>query len=272
MDSPNNFGIRKREVIGEIKSMVDKVCPDRVSCADILVLAAREAVAVTKGPTIRVPLGRRDSTVAYTRDDASIFHLPPPDTFVARSLGYLDNLDVGLNDEEKVALLGKNKLITILLIHTIILILIEIVFCNDIFVCLFVSGAHTLGISRCTSIQERIDFPGIPDIDKAFVNKLRKLCPKGAPSNKNTSLANDRTPYIFDRDYFIGSTGGRGLLVTDDVGSDRFTVTYVGKFIQDPDYFFNVFSSAFIKLSTSQILTGNAGEIRKQCDKLNGAR
>ncbi|KAI3469205.1 hypothetical protein Pfo_025868, partial [Paulownia fortunei] len=44
MASPKNFGIRKRDSISLIKSTVEEVCPQQVSCADILVMAAREAV------------------------------------------------------------------------------------------------------------------------------------------------------------------------------------------------------------------------------------
>lgn len=64
MAAGKNFGIRKRESINILKSMVDLECPQQVSCADILVLAGREAVVMSGGPQIIVPLGRRDSPVA----------------------------------------------------------------------------------------------------------------------------------------------------------------------------------------------------------------
>ncbi|KAL9157620.1 hypothetical protein ABFS82_08G016500 [Erythranthe guttata] len=236
MGSFSNFGIKKRELIGQIKSMVDKICPNQVSCADILVLAAREAVAVSQGPKIRVPLGRRDSSVAYTNYDAD-FDLPPVDTFIRKSLGFLENLNVGLTIEEQIALLG----------------------------------AHTLGTSHCATIQYRFDAPWIINTDKEFYKKLQKICPKGAASNFNTSLPNDRTPYVFDADIYVESLRGRGLLVTDvDLSDDALTAEIAPKFIFDKDYFFKTFSSAFVKLSTADVLTGNDGEIRRQCDKLNG--
>ncbi|KAL9157612.1 hypothetical protein ABFS82_08G015900 [Erythranthe guttata] len=237
MGSFSNFGIKKRELIGQIKSMVDKVCPKQVSCADILVLAARESVAISQGPRIRVPLGRRDSTVAYTNFDADT-HLPQVDSFLGYSLGKLRDLGGGMTDEEVVALLG----------------------------------AHTLGTSSCATIQYRVDFPGIIETDTNFVNKLRKTCPKGALSNYNTSLANDRTPYKFDNDYYSASFGGRSLLVIDaTLTQDQRTVEQAGRFVTDQAYFFKMFSSAFVKLSVTQVLTGNDGEIRNQCNKLNRA-
>lgn len=86
-----------------LKSMVEVACPQQVSCADIIVLAAREAVALSLGPRIAVPLGRRDSSTAPTDKDADA-SLPPADVGVDGMLKTF--ADKGMTIEESVAILG----------------------------------------------------------------------------------------------------------------------------------------------------------------------
>ncbi|RDY14726.1 Cationic peroxidase 1, partial [Mucuna pruriens] len=72
---PNANSLRGFEVIDDIKSKLEakKVCPGVVSCADILSVAARDALG---GPKWEVKLGRRDSTTASLNESNS--DLPAP--------------------------------------------------------------------------------------------------------------------------------------------------------------------------------------------------
>ncbi|KAE9613024.1 putative peroxidase [Lupinus albus] len=72
---PNQNSIRGFEVIDKIKSALEVACPSTVSCADILALAAREAVNFSRGPFWSVPLGRRDGTTA---SESEANNLPSP--------------------------------------------------------------------------------------------------------------------------------------------------------------------------------------------------
>ncbi|KAL0448372.1 UNVERIFIED_CONTAM: Peroxidase 72 [Sesamum latifolium] len=64
--NPNRNSARGFEVIDEIKSALEKECPQTVSCADIMALAARDSTVLVGGPSWVVPLGRRDSKGSHT--------------------------------------------------------------------------------------------------------------------------------------------------------------------------------------------------------------
>ncbi|XVE87744.1 hypothetical protein DITRI_Ditri19aG0012400 [Diplodiscus trichospermus] len=94
--SGKNFGIRKQESIQQIKYMVEAECPGQVSCADIIALAAKETVALSGGPNIQIPLGRKDSKNSSRR--AADKDLPSPDISVDKLLNIF--MSKGLDLEE----------------------------------------------------------------------------------------------------------------------------------------------------------------------------
>ncbi|KAK4390930.1 Peroxidase 12 [Sesamum angolense] len=72
--APPNLSLRAEafRIIDDLRRRVHDKCGRVVSCADILALAARDAVFLSGGPDYEVPLGRRDSlnfctTTAATR-------------------------------------------------------------------------------------------------------------------------------------------------------------------------------------------------------------
>ncbi|KAF2312344.1 hypothetical protein GH714_034308 [Hevea brasiliensis] len=68
--NPNRSSARGFEVIDDIKGALEKECPQIVSCADILALAARDSTVLTGGPSWEVPLGRKDSRGSHTIGNA----------------------------------------------------------------------------------------------------------------------------------------------------------------------------------------------------------
>ncbi|KAF6173250.1 hypothetical protein GIB67_026945 [Kingdonia uniflora] len=231
--SLRNFGIRKRESLSQIKTILEMECPGTVSCADIIALAAKESVFYSGGPDIRIPLGRRDSTnSSYQQADV---HLPSSQISVDELLELF--MAKGMNVEESVAILG----------------------------------AHTLGVGHCLSIVRRLYDPKLDmQMDSSFELLLRIKCPTKIPLSNLTFVTNDITPVIFDNQYYHDIIGGKGLFGIDSsISKHSQTAQIVIDFALNENYFFKVFSSAFVKLLSSNVLTGKYGEIRNECNKIN---
>ncbi|ESQ48225.1 hypothetical protein EUTSA_v10021081mg [Eutrema salsugineum] len=235
--SAKNFGIRKRELIGSIKTSLEAECPNQVSCSDIIILAAREAVALTGGPLISVPLGRKDSLSTPSKHVADS-ELPPSTADVDTILSLFAGM--AMTVEESVAIMG----------------------------------SHTLGVTHCNNVLSRFDNANgtNANMDPRFETFLRVVCPEFSPSSKTaeaTFVPNDQTSLTFDTAYYDDAIAGRGnLRIDSEIGADPRTRPFVEAFAADQDRFFNAFSSAFVKLSSYKVLTGNNGVVRSVCDKV----
>ncbi|KAK7314860.1 hypothetical protein VNO77_33388 [Canavalia gladiata] len=138
-DSPANLSLRGYEVIDDIKEELEKQCPGVVSCADILAMAARDAVFFAGGPVYDIPKGRKDGTRSKIEDTRN---LPAP-IFNASELIKMFGQH-GFSAREMVAL----------------------------------SGAHTLGVARCASFKNRLTQVD-PTLDSEFAKTLSKTCSAG---------------------------------------------------------------------------------------------
>ncbi|KAL9237478.1 hypothetical protein vseg_012021 [Gypsophila vaccaria] len=233
MGASKNFGIRKRESIDMVKSRVEEECPRQVSCADLIILAAREAVEVSGGPRIRVPLGRRDSTSASGSETADA-SLPSADIGVYDALRLFNKL--GMSTEEAVAIMG----------------------------------AHTLGVTHCLSIMNRLYRPLRDEAsytDPEFELVLKVICPESVTAIQNASFVfNDPSAFTFDNWYYRNTMAGRGILNIDaELPLNPETAPFVEQFAAHREDFFQAFGSAFVKLSYAGVLTGNNGVIRSMC-------
>ncbi|CAN1231782.1 Peroxidase 45 [Linum grandiflorum] len=78
------------DTVIKAKAAVDRIpsCRNKVSCADILALATREAVILTGGPFYRVELGRRDGRISTK---SSVQHKLPHANFNLNQLNQFDN-------------------------------------------------------------------------------------------------------------------------------------------------------------------------------------
>ncbi|BBN16000.1 peroxidase [Marchantia polymorpha subsp. ruderalis] len=228
-----NLGISNLQVIDGIKTAVERQCPGVVSCADLLVLAARDAVSLSGGPRMTVQLGRRDGTTAST--SAADSQLLPPTASVDRVLSTFSQM--GLTPMETVALLG----------------------------------SHTMGVGHCDSIKNRL-YPQLDTTlsqNPFFAQNLKRQCPASF-SNPNTVVANDITNIVFDNQYFRDVQGRRGLFSIDDaIRTDARTSGFVRQFAVNRQLFFSTFQTAYNKMAAHRVLTGTQGQIRKNCRSIN---
>ncbi|XP_022866319.1 peroxidase 15-like [Olea europaea var. sylvestris] len=235
---PNNNSADGFDVVDDIKTALENVCPGVVSCADILALASQISVTMGGGPSWEVPLGRRDSRTANQVGANS--DLPGP----FESLGNVTSKfrNKGLDSTDLVAL----------------------------------SGAHTFGRAKCSSFSPRLYNFGDtgnpdPNMDSAYRDTLRQTCPQGGNADTLANL-DPSSPNGFDNDYFTNLQNNRGLLQTDQElfstsGAD--TVAIVNRFGNSQSEFFDAFVQSMIKMGNISPLTGNSGEIRADCKRVN---
>ncbi|KAG6482402.1 peroxidase 30-like [Zingiber officinale] len=101
-EAERELGEGLRRVRGGGDQGGEMACPETVSCADLLAIAARDSVLLSGGPTWPVQVGRRDRTVASW--SLATTSLPSPTFGVATLLQKFEN--VGLSATDMVALSG----------------------------------------------------------------------------------------------------------------------------------------------------------------------
>ncbi|XP_021808308.1 peroxidase 40 [Prunus avium] len=232
--APNSNSLRGFEVIDAIKQELEFVCPQTVSCADILATAARDSVVVSGGPSWDVQMGRKDSLTASKALANNI--IPGPNSTIGNLVAKFQNVNLSLKD--MVAL----------------------------------SGAHTMGKARCTTFAARLQDstnPNAPEASLEFIQSLQQLCSVSDGSTlANLDLA---TPETFDNQYYVNLLSGQGLLPSDQnlVTRDEQTRELVETYAQDLSTFFQDFKDSMIKLGRLGPVTGTKGEIRRNCRSVN---
>uniref|UniRef100_A0A804LZ93 Peroxidase n=1 Tax=Zea mays TaxID=4577 RepID=A0A804LZ93_MAIZE len=235
---PNRNSVRGFEVIDAIKADLESVCPEVVSCADIVALAASYGVLFSGGPYYDVLLGRRDGLVANQSGANSGLPSPfePIDSIIHKFAA------VDLNTTDVVVL----------------------------------SGAHTIGRARCALFSNRLsNFSATesvdPTLDAGLAESLQSLCAGG--DGNQTSALDVSTPNAFDNAYYKNLLLEKGLLSSDQglfsspEGVAR-TKALVETYSQDSEHFFCHFASSMIKMGNIP-LTASDGEIRKNCRVAN---
>ncbi|KAL4651107.1 hypothetical protein ACB092_01G135900 [Castanea dentata] len=227
-DGPPNASLHAFYVIDNAKKAVEALCPGVVSCADILALAARDAVAPSGRPTWQVPKGRKDGRISRAIDTRQF----PSPTFNISQLQQSFS-QIGLSLEDLVAL----------------------------------SGGHTLGFAHCSSFQNRIhNFNASLDIDPSlqpsFAASLRSKCPAHNKA-KNAGTTLDSTTTTFDNVYYKLLLRGKSIFSSDQaLLTTPKTKALVSKFASSQQELDKAFVKSMIKMSS---ITTGGQEIRLDC-------
>ncbi|XP_020598839.1 peroxidase P7-like [Phalaenopsis equestris] len=227
---PNQNSLRGFEVIDRIKSLVESSCKATVSCADILALATREGVVRLGGPSWPVALGRRDSTTAS--QSAANSNLPGP----ASSLSALISAFAAKNmsPRDMTAL----------------------------------SGAHTIGLARCTTFRSHIYNDN--NINSNFAALRKRNCPSSGGDNNLAPLDGLQGANRFGAHFYQNLVAGRGLLHSDqELFNNGSQDSLVRQYSANTQLFFRDFAAAMVKMGALSPLTGNSGQIRLNCRKTN---
>ncbi|KAL0362349.1 UNVERIFIED_CONTAM: Peroxidase 3 [Sesamum calycinum] len=232
-----NRTLRGFDFIDRVKGLLEAECPGVVSCADIVSLVARDAVVATGGPFWRVPTGRRDGVISNVSE--ALAQIPAPSSNF--STLQTDFANKGLNLKDLVLL----------------------------------SGAHTIGISHCSSLTNRLyNFTGVGDQDPALDSeyaanlKARKCRSINSTNIVEMDPGSFRT---FDLSYYTLVLKRRGLFQSDAaLLTDSRTRSMITQLVEGPvDNFYREFAKSMEKMGRIGVKTGSAGEIRKHCAVVN---
>ncbi|KAJ6287939.1 hypothetical protein OIU77_001116 [Salix suchowensis] len=235
-DAPPNLSLEGFEVIDEIKTELEKKCAGKVSCADTLALAARDAVSFQfQKPMWEVLTGRRDGKVS--RASEALANLPSP----------FSNFSTLIRNFQSKGLT----------VHDLVVL----------------SGAHTIGDSHCNLFSNRLyNFTGKgdqdPSLDPTYAAFLKTKC----RSLSDTTTKVDMDPGSaknFDASYFVNLKHKKGLFQSDAaLLTDRTSNKIVGELQKSSD-FFREFAQSMKRMGAIEVLTGKSGEIRKKCGVIN---
>ncbi|RIA04793.1 hypothetical protein BRARA_K00939, partial [Brassica rapa] len=211
-----------------------------VSCADILALAARDAVDLSSGPSWRVPTGRKDGRISLASEASN---LPSPFDSVAVQKQKFEAKGLDAHD-----------LVTLL-------------------------GAHTIGQTDCLFFRYRLYNYTVtgnsdPTISPSFLTQLKTLCPPNGDPSKRVAL-DIGSPSKFDVSFFKNLRDGNGILESDQrLWSDSETNDVVRKYASTIRgllglRFDKEFGQAMVKMSSIEVKTDVDGEVRKVCSKIN---
>ncbi|KAI3825369.1 hypothetical protein L1987_06852 [Smallanthus sonchifolius] len=228
-DSPANLSLRGYKVIDDAKQL-ENMCPGVVSCADIVAMAARDAVFFAGGPVYDIPKGRKDGTRSKIEDTRN---LPSP----------------FFNSSELIKMFGQKG------------------FTAPEMVAL--SGGHTLGVARCSAFKNRLkNFDSTNDVDPSMDTQFMKTLAKTCNAGDDAEQPFDSTRNMFDNAYYNMLQRKSELLTSDQtLMADPKTRPIVNGYAMNQAMFFFDFQRAMVKMG--QLDVKETGQVHQNCHKIN---
>lgn len=238
-NSGGHSGLRGFDVIESAKARLERLCPGVVSCADIVALAARDAVALSNGPQYDVPTGRRDGLVSSARDASD---MPDP----------TDSVQVLQRKFSSKGLSAKDLVV--------------------------LNAAHTIGTTACFFVEDRLynfdpNGNADPSIDPNFLTELQGTCPKDGDVNVRVAL-DSGSDLQFDLQFLENVRDGKGVLQSDsNLYQDFSTRPYIDSYfgllggLLGPS-FASDFADSMVKMGQVGVKSGSNGKIRRVCSTL----
>ncbi|XP_014495599.1 peroxidase 3-like [Vigna radiata var. radiata] len=235
-DSIPNLSLSGFDVIDDIKAALEEKCPGTVSCADILALAARDAVSVQfNKPMWEVLTGRRDGRVSISGE--ALANLPAP---------FFNITQLRQSFESKK-----------LTVHDLVVL----------------SGAHTIGVGHCNLFSNRLfNFTGKgdqdPSLNPTYATLLKTKCQSLSDTTTTVEMDPDSSS-TFDNDYYSILLQNKGLFQSDAALLTAKVSKNIVNELTKQDKFFTEFRQSMKRMGAIEVLTGLDGEIRTKCSVVN---
>jgi peroxidase len=237
-----NLTVRGYEVIDQAKQRLEAACPQTVSCADIVALAARDGAVLAglnfQGLPLTMATGRWDGTVSSM--DAANAALPSSKSSVQQLTSQFGNK--GLSQDEMVTL----------------------------------SGAHTIGKAHCVNFLDRLyNFPGSasgvdPTLDPDYAAQLQAQCPRGDPNQNTVVNLDPTTPFVMDNNYYSNGFAGRVLFGSDMALFHDFETQFTSNLnVVDGMSWNQKFGNALAQMAAIELKDQSNGEVRLNCRQIN---
>ncbi|EAY96452.1 hypothetical protein OsI_18347 [Oryza sativa Indica Group] len=111
-------------------------------------------------------------------------------------------------------------------------------------------------------------------MNATFAAALKKLCPPPASGGGGRAVSNNQVtdPNVLSNQYFKNVAAGEVMFTSDQTLTSRDdTKAMVDDNAANPVAWMARFAAAMVKMGGVEVLTGNAGEVRKVCFATNTA-